>query len=279
MKIIKLITNYIFTNPPRPKQFALDLKYFKSPYIAEEDYVDGFKLITVKKTDSLNKHFYFLHGGGYSLEGIAGHRKILLKLVDLGYKVTYISYPLWPEYTAEKTNQIAIEGYKQIVKKNSDDEFFFIGDSAGGGLAVSLLIQLRSLKYNKRPKKTILLSPWLDVSEENEQIPEYDKIDVTLPYKALKQVGEKYAGDLGPKHPFVSPIYGELNDLGEILMFYSESEIMCPDCQKFTELVNKEKDTKIETFIEKKEPHDFLMNATKEKNEKYFSAIKNFLEK
>lgn len=278
MSLLKAITRFVFTHAPRSGSAAVSEAHIKGPYLTDSDTVDGFRLLTVRKENSSNGHFYFMHGGGYTLEPIGAHRTIMLRLVNLGYKVTYIDYPLCPEYTAEKTNSVSLAGYIKLTEKYPDDTFYFIGDSSGGGLAVSLLMQLRDAGFEKRPAKTVLLSPWLDVTEENEQIPEYEKRDSSLSAVLLKTTGEKYAGSLGPEHPFVSPLYGHLDNLGSLLLFFSETEIMYPDCMKFIDLANTAKGTQTSSFVEKKASHDYLMYAKKDKLDAYYSAIQSFIQ-
>lgn len=279
MSILKNISTFMFYHAPRTGCSAMKVSKFKAPYVAKEELIEGFKLLTVSKEDSGKGHFYFMHGGAYTLEPVGFHRKILLNLVDLGYKVTYIDYPLWPEYTADKTNEITLAGFKKIAADYPEDEFYFIGDSAGGGLAVSILMQLRDEGFSKLPSKTLLLSPWLDVTESNEKISEYDKLDKTLSAKALKDIGTKFAGPLGSAHPFVSPIYGNLENLGSFFVFYSDSELMFPDVQKFIELIEKANGSSIQSYVEKNAPHDYLMSSTKEKNAEYYSLIQEFITK
>lgn len=254
-------------------------KHFKPPFITDIDTINGFKLLTLKKVNSSNKHFYFMHGGAYTMEPVKGHRRLMKDLVNMGYKVTYIDYPLYPEYNSEKTNEITIAGFKKIVLKYSDDEFYFIGDSSGGGLAVSILMQLRDSAFPKMPHRSILFSPWLDVSEQNPKLPEYEKIDITLTIKSLKTIGEKYAEKIGVNHPMISPIYGNMNDLGAILLFFSRTEIMYPDCSKFVERLLKAKGTTIETNIENKAPHDFIIQPTRDQHKRTLRKIVEFIEK
>ena len=111
------------------------------------------------------------------------------------------------------------------------------------------------------------------------EISEYDKLDKTLSAKALKDIGTKFAGPLGSAHPFVSPIYGNLENLGSFFVFYSDSELMFPDVQKFIGFIEKANGSSIQSYVEKNAPHDYLMSSTKEKNAEYYSLIQEFITK
>lgn len=54
-----------------------------------------------------------------------------------------------------------------------------MGDSAGGGLALGLALALKTENITQ-PKDIILLSPWLDVTLSNEDIPKYESSDPIL---------------------------------------------------------------------------------------------------
>jgi acetyl esterase/lipase len=127
--------------------------------------IEGFRVITVSTSNPSNKHIIFFHGGGYVAEAMKGQIVIMEKLVELyNFKVTFIDYPLAPEYTAVTTHKISAAAYSKIREDYPDDIFFFLGDSAGGGLALAFLQTLRDSSSIYMPTKTVLLSPWLEMS-------------------------------------------------------------------------------------------------------------------
>jgi acetyl esterase/lipase len=127
---------------------------------------------------------------------------------------------------------VSLESYKQLVGVYPHHKFVLMGDSAGGGLALSAAMLIRDLKL-KQPKKIVLYSPWLDIRLENPEISYCEDSDVILKPELLKQVGLLYANGISLKDYRVSPIEGNLDNLGEIAVFYGTDEIFRPDCEIF----------------------------------------------
>ncbi len=250
-------------NNPRRNNNAFNKSKFNKKLTVEEFFVEGKKTITAMPEKSNGKHVIFLHGGAYVSEGLSFHRRFMEKLcLDYGYTVSYIDYPLAPEHTADYTHKIVLESYKKITKKYNGD-FILLGDSAGGGLALSF----RQTLLNKKcvqPIKTVLISPWLDVSMSNPKATEYEKIDPTLSVEGLKYTGKKFAGKLSVKDPLVSPIFGITENLGEIFMTTGTHETFYPDVIDFSKVLSNKQGTTCTLKVYDGLFHDFVMMPIKE---------------
>ena len=220
-----------FDNPER-NNGELRADKFKG-FIADEWNVDGFNVITVSGKKTNGGHVIFLHGGGYVAEATASHRRIIEELVKMyGLKVTFIDYPLAPEHTYEKTHEIVMKAYREITIKNYGDEFYLFGDSAGGGLALAVLQILRDEKIIPFPKKTVLMSPWVDLTMSNPKIGEAAERDPLLTMDCLYHAAERYIGNGDAKNAVLSPIFGRMDNLGKIFLLTGTHEILNPDCRK-----------------------------------------------
>ena len=94
------------------------------------------------------------------------------------------------------------EGYEM-----SDIAIF--GDSAGGGLAVSTVLNPRDAGLGM-PAAVLLVSPWVDMSNEGDSQTTLKYADPTLKYDPLlKNSAKAYAGSLDIKDPRVSPYYAD----------------------------------------------------------------------
>ena len=81
-----------------------------------------------------------------------------------------------------------------------------MGDSAGGGMALALTQKIGKEELTK-PSKTILISPWLDVTMENSEIKKVQEKDKMLNAEILKLAGISYAREENDtKNYLVSPI-------------------------------------------------------------------------
>jgi acetyl esterase/lipase len=109
------------------------------------------------------------------------------------------------------------------------------------------------------PIHTAVVSPWLDVTMSNERISEYEKKDGILSLKNLKEAGAMYAGDIDPKNPIVSPMFGSTENLGSILMFVGTHEVFFPDCIEFVEKLKQANGTNAELIIGEELFHDWVV--------------------
>ena len=254
-----------FTNPPRGAGNFKKEK-FGSQFHTESWTVEGFDVITIKSSASQShQHIIFFHGGAYAVEASAIHRQIVKAFVlKHGFTVTFIDYPKAPEHTFETTHRVILEAYQDVLMKNLSDEILFFGDSAGGGLALSFLQVLRDKKVIPLPTKTVLMSPWVDVTMGNKKISEYESKDPILTVEGLVAAGKRYAGSGDPKNPLISPIYGDLSGLGSIQVFAGTNEIFYPDCIYLAEKLEQAPGSSIELIVEPGMIHDWIIMPTSE---------------
>ena len=265
-------------NPRRDTDF-FNRKNFRKEFITEEEFIDGFQVITVKTEESLNRHVIFLHGGGYVLRAVRSHKNIVERMVKkYNLKVTFVDYPLAPEYTADKTHEVLMKAYKSVTEKNKGDKFYFFGDSAGGGLALAFLQEARDKHVTPFPKKTVLMSPWPDISMTNEEIKDFEEKDPLLPVQSLIKVGKQYAGNLDLKSPLVSPIDGNIDNLGDIMLLFGTNEVFYPDCMKLSDMFDIAIGTRMELYIGENLCHDWILAPLKETDEALDAIGKFYLE-
>jgi acetyl esterase/lipase len=220
-------------------------------------------------------HIVYFHGGGYSMEASGLHFALMKTLIkQTGCALTYVDYPLAPEHTATETVAMCMEAYKILQGEHPTRSFVFVGDSAGGGLALALAMKIRDdaltgLEKSEQPGKLagpeqlILFSPWLDISLGNPLIPVYQEKDVILEASGLRKIAEVYRGELPSDHFLVSPIHGNLDGLGPIAVFYGTEEILYPDCKEFCqESLNK--GFPVKAYEYKGMQHDWVILPTPE---------------
>ena len=204
------IFHKLLTNPDRGTN-QISSNKLNGKVFVDQSIIDGFKIVTVRSKNPTAKHILFLHGGAYFAEAVKGHRQLIENLVLLhNFKVSFFDYPLSPENNATITTRFIEKAFNKMADEFPTDEFLLFGDSAGGGLALALLQLLRDNHNLQIPLKTVLVSPWLDISMSNSEISDYTDKDVLLNVAGLKKCGEVYAQDLDLKDSRVSPIYGNL---------------------------------------------------------------------
>jgi acetyl esterase/lipase len=196
------------------------------------------KVWTLSPRNCENKSIIlFLHGGAYSANITQMHWRLVEQLINsTGSTIIVPDYPLTPESTCKDTYQFLDAVYANITTIYSSKQVVFMGDSAGGGLALGFAQKIRD-EGLKQPEQIILFSPWLDVSMANSDIAKYEILDKILSVKGLKIAGQNYAGDLDITDYRVSPINGDFTDLGRISIFIGTNEVLIADARRFKNLL------------------------------------------
>ena len=261
----KIFTKILF-NPARGTN-EISAKKLNAELSIKEFDIEGFSAITVFNDASTNNHILFFHGGGYTVEALKGHRTLVEKLVQqYHFKVTSIDYPLAPENTADKTIDVAEKAYSFLCSEYRSDSIYLLGDSAGGGLALALLQILRDKQEENMPQKTVLLSPWLDITLSHPEIADFEHKELILDVDALRKCGLQYAGSLEPKDPGVSPIYGNHSGLGAIHIWVSDHEILCPDCVLLHKKLTAAEGSSSTLTVKHKLVHDWIVMPLPERD-------------
>lgn len=188
-------------------------------------------ILTPKNVEKTDMVILYFHGGSYMAEITNEHWNFLEKVINnTGATVILPDYPLSPKHNYKDVFNMVEPLYNEIVSRIDKDNFAIMGDSAGGGLALALEEKVSSENSEYiLPKKTILISPWLDVRLENSKIDEVQKLDKDLNKDTLKLAGIAYAGKDGIGSYLVNPIDGDLSKLNNITIFTGTYDILNPD--------------------------------------------------
>ena len=173
----------------------------------------------------------YLHGGAYVYPMVAGQWGIVEGLIDrTGLPVIIPDYPLAPNHTAAEAFD-----FVQPIIDEAQAEFgrvILFGDSAGGGLALSLAMQRRDTGA-RQVDGLVLYAPWVDVTMTNPRIEEVQGRDKILRVPGLVWAGRAWAADLDPTDPRVSPLYGDPAGLPPMRIFQGDADIVGSDVIEF----------------------------------------------
>lgn len=196
-------------------------------------------MITPQQTKEDSTIILYVHGGSY-LTGISKqHWRFFNDLIaDTGCTIIVPDYPLLPDHQYQDSFTMMEKLYQEMVKQIPKERFVLMGDSAGGGMALGLLEKI-SQDEIRQPEKTILISPWLDVTLENPEIPEVEKVDPLLHKLPLQIAGKLYAGKEGIHSYLVNPVNGPLEKLENVILYSGTYDIFNPDAKL---LVNRAKE-------------------------------------
>jgi acetyl esterase/lipase len=172
----------------------------------------------------------YFHGGGYVLCSPATHRDLVSRLAFVAAARTIaIDYRKAPEYPYPAGIDDCEQAYRALLAQGiPPEQIILAGDSAGGGLALAVLLRARDAAL-PLPGCAILLSPWCDLTQSGESIRINAAYDYLTPQNLVVGVGHYLQGQ-DPQHPHVTHVRADLRGLpplmvvtGDAELFYSEN--------------------------------------------------------
>ena len=175
---------------------------------------------------------FYCHGGSYIHGFTSFHWRFLKKLMSrTGAAVVAAGYRLAPHGTWADAFELILPAYVRYAREHPDRKLILMGDSAGGGLAAALALEL--LRRGERtPDELILMSPWTDVTTSDPDIQFFVPQDPWLIVE-LRVCGRWWAGSADVRDPRVSPLFGPVEGLRHVTVFAGTREILNPDSVKF----------------------------------------------
>ncbi len=190
---------------------------------------DGFQAFVFNGQEHPAQTVFYFHGGAFVNQPNAQQRAMAARTArETGCEVVLMVYPKIPVSDCEESCRKCIDFYKRYADGKDCGKTVFMGDSAGGGLALVIAMKLRDEGLDVSDDM-ILISPWVDLSMSNPDLREYTENDPMLGIDGLRRMGEVWAGDLPLNDPAVSPIYGDLSSLGRVLLTTGTWEVLYPD--------------------------------------------------
>ncbi|NWG24127.1 MAG: alpha/beta hydrolase fold domain-containing protein, partial [Pseudorhodoplanes sp.] len=193
----------------------------------------GHEVYTVApRSGSPGGHVVYLHGGAYVNPISRWHWAFIARLAErLGMTFTVPLYPRAPEHDCAAASAFLLSVYGDLVASRDASDLVVMGDSAGGGLSLSLATQARAAKL-PAPAGLVLVSPWLDVAVSDPAQERIERLDPLLMRRGLAAAGRWYAGTMATHDPRVSPIHGDLAGLPPTLLFCGTRDILLSDARR-----------------------------------------------
>ncbi|MBL8968721.1 MAG: alpha/beta hydrolase fold domain-containing protein [Spirochaetaceae bacterium] len=213
---------------------------FRAKFRVLESVVDGHAVYSIFPRDTAARNpVLYLHGGAYSAGFVKQHWDLFAFLCeDCGCAVVAPDYPLPPEADWTRAWSMVEQVYGGHSGPEDGAGPILMGDSAGGGFALSFA-QALAASGAPRPAKLILLSPWLDLGLGNPAIAEVVDRDPCLSVEALRICGKRWAGATDPADPRLSPLYGSLERLPPLAVFSGTADVLNPDARKLHSMLTE----------------------------------------
>lgn len=176
----------------------------------------------------------YLHGSGYVCCSPRTHRGLVGRLSELtGLPAFVVRYRLAPQHPFPAAANDALAAYRWLLATGYPAERIVLaGDSAGGHLALGLLVALRRAGL-PLPAAAALFSPLADTTFDTAARKGHDALfTVALARRMVGLYGGAAADD-----PRLAPLAADLSGLPPLLVQAGGSEMLSADAEAITELV------------------------------------------
>jgi epsilon-lactone hydrolase len=177
----------------------------------------------------------YLHGGGYFACSPESHRPISASFALENFRVFAAGYRLAPEHRYPAALEDATAAYRGLLADgHSPKSIVVVGDSAGGGLAVSTMVALRDAG-TPLPAAAALFSPWTDLAATGDSVRTNAHRCAMFNGPDIGPSARYYLGQLPADTPLASPLYADLKGLPPLLIHVGADEILCDDSTRLAE--------------------------------------------
>lgn len=171
----------------------------------------------------------FLHGGAFCFMSAWTHHRLAGHIAaSCRAQVVVPDFALAPErpFPAAVEECVAVVG--AVRDGRPDGLVALMGDSSGGGLALSVLLEIRDASA-RLPFAAVLMAPWLDLTLSSSSVATAAESDVILTEQNLRATASIYLDGAAADDVRASPLYGDFHDLPPIYVQASGRDLLRDD--------------------------------------------------
>jgi salicylate hydroxylase len=189
----------------------------------------GGLLVTPPGADPAAAIVLHLHGGGFVFGSALASVDLAARLArEVGGRALTIDYRLAPEHPYPAALEDALGAYRWLREHHPNVPILVSGECAGGGLAISLAVSLRSAN-EPLPSAIHVVSPFCDLTITAPSILANAASDPWLGRSTLLALAGSYIDDAEPTSPLISPLFGDLSGLPPLYVGAAASEALRDD--------------------------------------------------
>jgi epsilon-lactone hydrolase len=190
----------------------------------------------IKPTTTTDGVILYLHGGAYVAGSPRTHRNLTTRLAESTQKwLLAIDYRMAPESPYPAAVEDAVAAYRFLLEgAKTSEQIAVVGDSAGGGLTVALLVALKDAGL-PMPGCAVPISPWTDMEGIGESWTTRADVDPMIDPDDLRKKGAIYLAGADPRSPTAAPIYADLSGLPPLLIQVGDAEVLLDDAVTLAE--------------------------------------------
>ena len=229
----------------------------KYPSLRFQDHVTGELAIeSICAVQVPARVILYTHGGAFFMGSPASYRNRAMRLSYRCHAEVFVpAYRLAPECPYPAAFDDVLAAWKLVKTLRPNAPLFVCGDSAGGGLSLSLVVRLRDLGLSM-PNGAVLLSPWTDLTVSGASVDGNYGKDLWFTRKHLETWASYYVGSADAHSPYVSPVFADLSRLPSLLLLVGQDELLLDDALRVREAaINKGTDARV--LVGKGMQHDW----------------------
>jgi monoterpene epsilon-lactone hydrolase len=192
----------------------------------------------IRGTPEVAPTILFLHGGGYVMGSAFGYRHLAGALaLAADASVVLPEYRLAPEHPFPAAVEDVLRAYLWMLDSGTPPGHVTLaGDSAGAGLAMSLMVTLQQEKL-PLPGGSVLMCPGVDLTfDELDEAPRVaDEPQPALSLEQLRGFAASYIGGHPIDDPVISPLKADLTGLPPMLIQGGTSDVIVVDAHRLAE--------------------------------------------
>ncbi|HET7850288.1 MAG TPA: alpha/beta hydrolase [Pseudolabrys sp.] len=183
-----------------------------------------------------DRYVLYLHGGAYRVGSPSTYRHFTWRVARTARaRVLVPTYRLAPEHPFPAALDDAVTAYLWLLTEGADPRrMTVIGDSAGGGLALALLLKLRDDGI-VLPAAAVALSPWTDLALTGASLATNAEADPMINADDIPAFAADYLRAADPRNPYASPLYGNLRGLPAIMIQVGSDEVLRDDAVRMAQ--------------------------------------------
>jgi epsilon-lactone hydrolase len=171
----------------------------------------------------------YFHGGGYMVGNPEGAVSIAAKVARAAKASVLVpDYRLAPEHPHPAARDDGVTAIRWLLANGgSASRLALIGDSAGGGLALSTVLSLRDL--GELPAAVAAWSPWVNMEATEDILDSVAERDPIGTRKSLLRSAQAYLQGQDPQTPTANLLYADLSGFPPLFIEVGEVEVLLDD--------------------------------------------------
>jgi len=173
----------------------------------------------------------YIHGGGFMWGSPRTHANLIARIVLASdVQALAVDYRETPEHVFPAALDDCAKAYQWLLDAGFPaQKIVLVGDSAGGGLVLSILVRLLA-SHRPLPAAAVTSSAFTDLTLAGDSM--HSAEDPLCTRSGLKFLGETYAAGAELTQPELSPLYADYHGMPPLLMQVGERELLLDDTRR-----------------------------------------------